>query len=297
MLKEMQLTVVSDTTYMRETDCVKIPCHYTKNANAITLIGRTQAEIRVLWNEGIARAVYIGLPELNQLKTNGTVLMTNSMTANWEKVTYTGLLASTDFLDKKDPKYSTYNVDTFIQQFILEMAKANFYYMNNTKEFGVEYVLDTIGTNRVSGAIASVTGTKNEKAVWTQLILRKYPTIKEQLTCDWMGCGNQSRVAWAIRDMSVFLRTIKEDWNVKGGLNVAITQRDVKPWLKSTSNIKRFALAELKDTYHEYVDVQYMEAIIAANQDGTYLLPTGAYVHLGYEIMAMFGPTRSHLTS
>jgi len=71
-----------------------------------------------------------------------------------------------------------------VQNFILEMAKANYYYLNNTKEFGSEYVLDTIGTNRVSGAIASVTGTDDEKAVFKQLILRRYPSIKEQAwTC------------------------------------------------------------------------------------------------------------------
>jgi len=297
MLQEMQIEIVSDTTYMRDADCKLTPCHYTTNPNAITLLGRTNEQILQLWNDGVARAVYVGLPELNILKSNGTVLMTNAMPTRWEKTSFTGLLGATYFLDKTDAKYADYNIATFMQQFIVELAKANYYYMNNTKEFGVEYVLDTIGTNRVSGAIASVTGTRDEKAVYEQLILRKYPTIREQLSCDWMGCGNKSRIAWAIKDMSNFLKSLKEDWNVKGGLNVALSQRDVKPWLRSTSNMKRVALAELKDTYHQFLDTEFMQGIIDSGQDGSYLLPTGAYIHLGYEIMAMFGPTRSHLTS
>ena len=51
------------------------------------------------------------------------------------------------------------------------------------------------------------------------------------------------------------------------------------------------------DTYHQFLDTEFMQGIIDSGQDGSYLLPTGAYIHLGYEIMAMFGPTRSHLTS
>ncbi len=66
---------------------------------------------------------------------------------------------------------------------MLEMSKANYYFTKNTKEFVVKYVLDTIGTNRVSGAIASVTGGYDEVEVWNQLVLRKYPSLKEQVTC------------------------------------------------------------------------------------------------------------------
>ena len=297
MLREMNIKVVPDTEYMRGADCTLTPCHFEEDPNAITLIGRTQAEILQLWNKGVATAVYLGLPELNIVKNNGTILMTNKLTTQWERPTFTGLLGATAFLDKVDPKYATYNVDTFIQQFILEMAKANYYYENNTKEFGVKYVLDTIGTSRVSGSIASVTGGKDEEEVYSQLILRRYPSMTQQLTCDWMGCGNQSRVAWALKDMSIFLKGIKEDWNVKSGLSVSLTQRDTKPWLQSTSDIRSVALAELKDNYDPYVDARYMTDIMAAGQDGTYMLSTGSYVHLGYEIMAMFGPTRSHLIS
>jgi len=173
--------------------------------------------------------------------------------------------------------------------------------VNNTKEFGTRYVLDNYGTNRVSGAIASVTGANDEKKVYEQLIIRRYPSMRQQVEdegvegCLWLGCGNKSRVVWALKDMSKFLLRIKEDWNVKGGLNTQLTGRDVRPELRSTADIGAVALAAIKDDYTEFVDTTYMRSIIAQGQDGTYELPTGVYVHLGYEIMTDFGPTRSLL--
>ena len=56
-------------------------------------------------------------------------------------------------------------------------------------------------------------------------------------------------------------------------------------------------LADIKDDYSPFLDISYMESVLAAGQDGSYNLDTGAYVHLGYEVMAMFGPTRSLLIS
>ena len=159
----------------------------------------------------------------------------------------------------------------------------------------MRYVLDTIGTSRVAGGIASVTGGTDENEVARQLVLRKYPSMPEMVTCLYMGCGNRSRVAWALRDMSMFLKSIKEDFNTKGGLNTALTQRDVKTHLKSTSDIRFVALAEVRDAYEPYIDASYVEGVLAQGLDGTYDLPTGVYVHLGYEVMAMFGPTRSFL--
>jgi len=104
-------------------------------------------------------------------------------------------------------------------------------------------------------------------------------------------------VAFALKDMSKFFLDIKEDWNIKGGLNEKLSQRDVKPELRSTSDIKAVALADIKDDYSPFLDISYMESVLAAGQDGSYNLDTGAYVHLGYEVMAMFGPTRSLLIS
>jgi len=159
----------------------------------------------------------------------------------------------------------------------------------------MRYVLDTLGTSRVSGGIASVTGGSNEKEVARQLVLRQYPSMSDMVSCLWMGCANKSRVAWALKDVSTFLKSLKEDYNIKGGLNTALSQRDTKPELKSTSDIRFVALAEVRDAYEIFMDVTYVEGVLASGLDGTYELPTGVYVHLGYETMAMFGPTRSFL--
>jgi len=39
-----------------------------------------------------------------------------------------------------------------------------------------------------------------------------YPSIAEQLSCEYMGCGaERSRIAFAIYDGAIFLRSIKYD--------------------------------------------------------------------------------------
>merc|ERR1711988_2086615 len=304
-LNEMQIPIEYDTTYMRGVECTKVPCHYTRNPRAVTLISRDHEEILTMWHAGEITACYVGLPELNDLKHTGEILFTNAMTSRWEKVTFSGVLARNDFLDKTDPKYANYPVSDFMVSFIWEMAKSNYYYMNNTKEFAVQYVLDTIGTNRVSGAIASVTGSAlNEGKVFEQLRLRQYPSLPSQISCDWMGapedCHGQSRVAAALKDMAVFLMSIKEDWNVINDLTLRGLGQELYSWRpteKYKELIKAVSLAEVKDDYSIYMDTSYIREILAAGQDGSYLLDTGAYVHLGYEVMAMFGPTRSLLIS
>ena len=71
--------------------------------------------------------------------SSGTVLTTSRALDRWDKVnswhgvaplncqqlqsTFTGLLATTDFLYEINPKYATYNVPRFIKIFIDEMAK------------------------------------------------------------------------------------------------------------------------------------------------------------------------------
>jgi len=282
MLKQMQLNIIHDTTYKRGEKCTLRPCHVPNAHNSVTIIGLSNEDILKKWWTGNLKAAYVGLPELNVMKHNATILFTNRLTAQWDKPTFSGLIASNEFLDRLNPKYATYNVETFIQMFISEMAKSNYYYENNTKEFGAVYKLDTIGTQRVSGAIASVTGGSNEAEVFQQLILRRYPSLKDQLSCKWMGCGDRGRVARSLKDQAEFFLMIKADNN--------------KP-KKSTQDVSEIKLAETLKSYSKFVDVSYMQTVWDAGVTGAYPLTTGQFVHTGYTIMTMFGPTRSLMTS
>ena len=64
-------------------------------------------------------------------------------------------------------------------------------------------VLET-PTLRVDGEIAGVIGSQ-PKLCWPHMQLPKYYTIKEQLSCKWLGCGEKSRIAWSLQDHSKFL--------------------------------------------------------------------------------------------
>ena len=208
----------------------------------------------------ITKYAYHQVCVIMPLAASGVVLFTNAMTAKWDKATFAGTIGHTKccfaaFYTNNPQQGSLQGQISLIRQppsMQIMMSKillnylfwkwqrsevnvrhaldcfhqANYYYLNNTKEFAMEYVLDTIGTSRVSGAIASVTGGYDEKQVYNQLRLRRYPTMEQQVLCNfkclhlrtmciqisclWMGCGNRSRVAYALKDLSQFLISLKE---------------------------------------------------------------------------------------
>lgn len=97
-----------------------------------------------------------------------------------------------------------------------------------------------------------------------------------------MGCGSNGRVAIALKSMAKFFMGMKADYNYPR---------------RSTAWIDFFSLSVVPEDFSQFIDPSYMNILLTSDSDGTYQLATGAYVHLGYEIMAMFGPTRSLLIS
>ena len=59
------------------------------------------------------------------------MLMTNRVLANWKMFTFDAFLIDRQWMENPpDPRMK---VTTFLRTFLLEMAKANYYYYNNTK--------------------------------------------------------------------------------------------------------------------------------------------------------------------
>jgi len=306
---EMQVTIVESTVYQRLGCRVDAtygqlkPCYYLDDPMSVMFLSMMPGDIVEKWglpdnfgsshrrllSGGCAtypdiatcyphqfQAAYVGFPYTIPFQKTGQVLITNAMLNKWGKMTFTGLLADTDFLYELDPKYATYKVKDFVKVFIDEMAKANYYYHNNTKEFGLSYAAKL----SVASKVASVIGGKAAD-VQPHLKLFRYLTPTQQATCDWLGCGNISMVAWSLMDQSLFLqKVVKLDWNPS-------------PIVYGTSPVPlvEYQLSETIQHYDEYIDASYIDENLAEGKTGSNELIPGETVYLGYQTTANYGRT------
>jgi len=188
-----------------------MPNHWSESS-AVTLVPLSREELWTEWENYGIQAAWVGFPHMHYFKPNGTILATNRVLSDWRMVTFDAFLIDRYWMDNPPvPPGRTMNVRSFLRTFLAEMAKANFYYENNTKEFSMTHrvtkgVLET-PVLRVDGKIAGVLGTDAE-LTWPHIQFYKYPTIQDQLTCEWMGCETKSRIAWSLMDQAHFLKTV-----------------------------------------------------------------------------------------
>ena len=126
----------------------------------------TPEEIVVAYNSGAIHAAYIGYPYLTEMRKTGSILMTNADCAAWEKMTFRGLIATTSFLERP-------GVTKFLKDYIITMARANFYWYNNTKEFTLYYA----GQESVSAKIAAVIPNGVDKDVLYHMSNLVFPSL------------------------------------------------------------------------------------------------------------------------
>lgn len=277
--------VVHDSAYQRLSQCAAnssgllIPCHYQNQTAAVTFYGMTPDDIERAYNNGTIHAAYIGFPHLYRMRPNGTVILTNAEMTMWQKATFRGLVATQRFLERP-------GVTEFLKAYFITMARANFYWYNNTKEFTLYYP----GNFSVSAKIARVLPNGYDREAFDHISELEFPTLREQVSQKWMGGGLTSRVAYALRDHAMVFNRMKEDHNV-----VPLTET---PSLISSQDYRYVRLADVMtiEQYVEYLDPSYVQLIVDQNITDAYHLDPEDVVHLGYQISDVHGPTISILT-
>lgn len=235
-------------------------------------------EIQQAYYAGTIHAAYIGYPHLSTMRKHGKILLTSKELGYWDKVTFNGLVATTSFLERPD-------VTKFLMDYLQTMARANFYYYNNTKEFQLYYK----GRYSVSAKLAAVID-----GVDTQVDFHVsqyyYPKFPEQIGREWMGKGVLGRVAYSLRDHAIVFRALKDDMNTQWGTE--------NPMKLTDYNIRRVNLADVLTIaqYVEYIDPSYVELLVANNVTDAYHLAPLDVVHLGYQIADIHGPTIETIT-
>merc|ERR1712216_361349 len=271
---EFGAKIVTETAYQRLHPCAfdrqdkLIPCHYENVTDAVTIYGMHIDDIIQAYQNGTIHAAYVGYPYLTKLKEmGGNILLTSRDTERWGKVTFRGLLTTIPFLERP-------GVTDFLKAYLHTMARANFYYYNNTKEFELHYA----GKASVASKIAATIPNGKATDAAYHLSTLTYPTLVDQVTNMWLGKGIYSRIVYALRDHATVFYALKEDMNKKWG-----TETDQ---FISYYDYNKVALGTVlsMEQFNEFIDLSYVELILKDGITDAYHLQPMDVVHLGYFI-------------
>ena len=158
----------------------------------LTILNLPPNGIAAAWLRGDIDAAFVWDPALSKIKKTGKVLITSGELGKWGKPTFDGLVANRDF---------TRGHNDFMVGFISVLAKTDASYRDNPSAWTpdsapVKAIVSLVGGNPedVPGVLASYV----------------FPSLEDQVSCDWLGCGKQGGAARALQATAEFLKTEKK---------------------------------------------------------------------------------------
>ncbi len=170
-------------------------------ADEVEVLNMQPNQIAAAWERGDIDAAFVWDPALGRIKENGKVLVTSGQLSAWGKATFDGMVVSREFAEA--------NPD-FMAQFVKLIADADDSYRSNPQDW-------TADSEMVQKIVGLVGG--NAEDVPGVLALYDFPTLEQQASCAWLGCGADSGAARALKFTSEFLHqqdkieTVQEDYS------------------------------------------------------------------------------------
>ena len=158
----------------------------------VTILNLPPNGIAAAWLRGDIDAAFVWDPALSKIKRSGKVLITSGVLGMWGKPTFDGLVANRDF---------TSGHADFMVGFISVLAKTDAAYRDNPAGWTPD--------SRPVKAIVSLVG-GNPDDVPGVLASYVFPSLKEQASCAWLGCGKEGGAARALQATAEFLKAEKK---------------------------------------------------------------------------------------
>ncbi len=162
------------------------------NPSDVTILNMQPNQIAAAWIRGDIDAAFVWDPALGRIKKTGKVLITSGQLSRWGKATFDGMVVSRKFAES-DPE--------FMAKFVKVIVDADAAYRNDTKSW-------TPDSDPVKAIVKMVGG--NPADVPGVLALYGFPTIEEQASCQWLGCGKEGGAARALQFTGEFLKAQKK---------------------------------------------------------------------------------------
>ena len=158
----------------------------------VELLNMQPNAIAAAWDRGDIDAAFVWNPALDRIKETGEVLITSGELAELGKATFDGMVVTTEFAD---------NNPEFMCQFVATLAEADAAYRDNPDAFAADSENAQKIVDLTGGEAAQVPGV---------LELYKFPTMEEQASDAWLGGGEDTGAAQALRATSEFLKEQKQ---------------------------------------------------------------------------------------
>ncbi|AJR06581.1 taurine ABC transporter substrate-binding protein [Photobacterium gaetbulicola] len=153
----------------------------------VKLVNMQPGAIVAAWQRGDIDGAFIWDPALGTIKQDGEVLITSKQLSAWGKPTFDGLIASKSF---------TQSHSGFVTEFLTVLAKTDEEYRSNKEGFSADHP--------IAVSVAKLTGGKASN-VPEAMSLYEFPTVDDQLSCQWLGCEAQGGAVKALEATSQFL--------------------------------------------------------------------------------------------
>ncbi|TCS43124.1 taurine ABC transporter substrate-binding protein [Reinekea marinisedimentorum] len=161
--------------------------HYGLTEKDVKLINMQPSAISAAWQRGDIDGAFIWDPALGTLKKTGHVLVSSKELAALGKPTFDGFVVNKKF-GQEDPE--------FVAKVIKTMATLDAEYRDNKATFDA--------SSPIAMSISKVTG-GDINTVADVLALYDFPTMEQQLSCEWLGCGAEGAATKALKATSEFL--------------------------------------------------------------------------------------------
>jgi taurine transport system substrate-binding protein len=160
--------------------------------SALTIINLPPNGIAAAWERGDIDAAFVWDPALSRIKRTGKVLITSGELGRWGKPTFDGIVANRDFARSHAE---------FMVGFIDVLARTDAEYRDNPGGWTPDSPQVKAIVGQVGGDPADVPGV---------LASYVFPTLAEQASCDWLGCGKDGGAARALQATAEFLKSEKK---------------------------------------------------------------------------------------
>jgi len=171
-------------------------------------------EISAAWERGEIDAAFVWGPALSRIKTSGKVLITSGLLSTWGKATFDGMVVSRSFAQANGE---------FMTTFVKVIAAADASYRDDITSFSSD-------SENAAKIVKMVGG--DPKDVPGVLALYKFPTLEQQASCVWLGCGRDGGAARALQFTSEFLKTEKKIHSLQSDYGNFVNPSYVKAAMK-----------------------------------------------------------------
>jgi taurine transport system substrate-binding protein len=162
--------------------------HNGIDPNEVEILNLQPPQIAAAWERGDIDAAFVWDPALGRIKQNGKVLVTSGELSALGRPTFDGLVV--------DKSWAEQNAEG-LAKFIRVIAEADAAYRDDKDA----WTADSEPVRKIVGVVGG-----NPEDVPGVLELYEFPTMEEQASCKWLGCGAEGGAVKALVFTSEFLK-------------------------------------------------------------------------------------------